>query len=213
VVLPVLDAVATGVELDTEAESALRGLGYLAADAGSAAELTDAVRAALRAGDAGAFAGQVAGAHVAVLEYGQRLQYALAWSHEQSRAVDAEILWTFGVSLPVALVPGRAGGLAGVAEDALADVLGANGDVEIGPDAGEVRTADDAVRFAVQALGGMSPPGAGSIPGAAARIGFDRTGEVLGRLAAPGESPLDRLDDLLLPDLGDRPRRGGRGAR
>ncbi|MCW2617589.1 MAG: hypothetical protein JWR28_738 [Modestobacter sp.] len=213
VVLLVLDAAATGVELDTEAQTALRGLGYLAADAGSAAEVTDAVRAALRAGDAGASAGQVAGAHVAVLEYGQRLQYALAWSHEQSGAVDAEILWTFGVSLPVALVPGRAGGLAGVVEDALGDVLGANGDVEIGPDVGAVRTADDAARFAVQALGRASPSGAGSIAEAAARIGFDRTGEVLGRLAAPGESPLDRLGDLPLPDLGDRPRRGGRGAR
>ncbi|HEV7871138.1 MAG TPA: hypothetical protein VGO95_07790 [Modestobacter sp.] len=213
VVLPVLDAAATGVVLDTEAETALRGLGYLAADPGSAAEVTAEVRAALRAGEAGAFTGQVAGAHVALLEYGQRLRYALAWSHDQSRAVDAEMPWTFAVSLPVALVPGNAGALAGVGEGALAEVLDANGDVEIGPDTGEVRTADDAARFAVQTLGPTSVPGAGPISAAAARIGFDRTGEVLGRLVAPGESLLDRLGDLSLPDPGDRPRRGPRGGR
>jgi hypothetical protein len=209
VVLPVLDAAATGAELDEGSDTALRGLGYLVTDDASAREVTATVRAALQAGDAGAFAGQVAGAHVAVLEYGQRLQYALAWSHEQSRAVDAEMVWTFGVSFPVALVPGRAGELAGMLEDVLADVLDANGDVEIGPDTGEVRTDGDAARFAVATLGPMAEAGAQADTGAAARLGFDRAGAALGRLTPPTESLLDKLEDLPLPDHSSRPRPRG----
>jgi hypothetical protein len=209
VLLPVLDATVTGGQLDAASDTALRGLGYLAADPGSATEITAAVRAALRAGEAGAFAGQVAGAHVAVLEYGQRLQYALAWSHEQSRAVDAEMVWTFGISLPVALVPGSAGDLAGAVEGLLADAVDANGDVEIGPDTGQVRTAEDAARFAVGTLGSAAVPGAEWTPAAAARVGFERAGDVLGRLAAPQESFLDQLGDVPHPDSSRRPRKGG----
>jgi hypothetical protein len=208
VVLPVLDAAARGAQLGAADDTVLRGLGYLTADHVSAAAVTEAVRAALQGGAAGAFAGEVAGAHVAVLEYGQRVRYALAWSHEQSRAVDAEMVWTLGVSLPVALVPGPAGELAGFVEGVVADVVDANGDVEIGPDTGEVRTGGDAARFAVGTLGPAAVPGAQVPPGAAARVGFDRAGEVLGRLTAPQESLLDRLGDLPMPDLSHRPGRG-----
>jgi hypothetical protein len=208
VVLPVLEAAATGAGLGAADDAVLRGLGYLAADHGSAAEVTEAVREALRAGAAGAFAGEVAGAHVAVLEYGQRLRYALAWSHEQSRAVDAQMPWTLAVGLPVAAIPGAAGDLAGVVEDVVADVLDTNGDVEIDPDTGQVRTGDDAAGFAVDTLGPVAVPGARADPGATARAGFDRAGEALGRLSAPQESLLERLGDLPLPDLSHRPGRG-----
>jgi hypothetical protein len=209
VLLPVLDAAATGAELDAVGDTALRGLGYLVADDGSAAEVTAAVRAALRAGEAGAFAGEVAGAHVAVLEYGRRLQYALAWSHEQSRAVDAQILWKLAISLPASLVRGPAGELMGGLEDQVADLFGANGDVEIGPDTGQVDSGDDAARFAVETLGPAPAPGTLATAAAAARGGFDRGGEALGRLTPPAESLLDRLGDLPTPDLSAR-RSGGR---
>jgi hypothetical protein len=149
----------------------------------------------------------VAGAHVAVLEYAQRLRYALAWSHAQGRAVDAEMLWTFTVSGPVAALRGTTGDLAGVAEDVLADVLGANGDVEIGPDTGRVRTAEDAARFAVGALGPAAVPGAQLPPDVVARLGFERAARTLGACSAPAESLLDRLGDLPLPDDSHRPRR------
>jgi hypothetical protein len=209
VVVPVLDAAATGARLDRDDDTALRGLGYLVTDNAAAAEVTAAVRAALRSGDAGAFAGEVAGAHMAVLEYGQRLRYALTWSHAQSRAVDAQMVWTMAVSLPVALIPGRVGDLAGVAEDVVADVLDANGDVELDPDSGLVRTGDDAARFAARALGSAVVPGAAHPTEEAARLGFDRAGAALGRLTAPEVTLLDRLGELPVPDLSHRPRPGG----
>jgi len=149
----------------------------------------------------------VAGALVAVLEYGQRLRYALDWSRAQSRAVDAQLVWTLGIGLPVAAVPGVAGEFAGVVEDVLADALDANGDVEIGPDDGRVRTGDDAARFAAVAIGPTAGPDTSSTT-AAARLAFDRTGEVLGRLSGPQESLLESLGDLPLPDLSHRPGRG-----
>jgi hypothetical protein len=83
-----------------------------------------------------------------------------------------------------------------------------NGDVELGPDTGQVRTADDAAAFAVQTLGRAPVPGARVGPGAAARVGFERAGAVLGTLTPPTESLLDRIDDLPVPDLS---RRSGRG--
>jgi hypothetical protein len=204
VVLPVLGAAATGEQLDATTDATLRGLGRLVAESGSAAQVGAAVGAALRAGQAGAFAAEVAGAHVAVLEYGQRLQYVLAWSQAKATAVDVQMVWTIGISLPVALVPGPAGELAGAVEDLAADALNANGEVEIGPDKGVVRTGRDAARFAAQALGSADPDSAG----AAARTGFDRTAEVLGRLRAPEESLLDRLGEISLPDVSRRPGHG-----
>jgi hypothetical protein len=214
VLLPVLDAAVSGGALDAHADAALRGLGHLVTDARSASEVTAAVEAALRAGAAGAFAGEVAGAHVAVLEYGERLRYALAWSREQSRAVDAQMLWELGISRPLSLVTGRAGELLDALEAPVADVLDVNGDVEIAPDTGQVRTAEDAARFGTSVLGPAAVPGARHTPAATARDGFERTAEVLGRLTAPQESLLDGLrdlplPDLPLPDLSARPHRGG----
>jgi hypothetical protein len=207
VVLPVLEAAASATAPEPGVDTALHGLGYLVADAGAATQVTAAVRAAVQAGDAGVHAGEVAGAHVAVLEYGQRLQHALAWSHAQDRAVDAEMLWTATVSGPVAALRGTTGDLAGAVEDLLADALDANGDVETGPDTGRVRTAEDAARFAVGTLGATAAPGAQGLPDVVARLGFERAGRVLGRPSAPEESLLDRLEDLPLPDGSSRPRR------
>src|SRR3712207_7122139 len=51
-----------------------------------------------------------------------------SWSAEQSRAVDADMLWTFAVQMPLQLMGRHVGELAGVVEEALADALGANGD-------------------------------------------------------------------------------------
>ena len=207
VVLPVLSAAGTGAGRAEDGDAALRGLGYLAAGTSSAGRLTDAVQAALRTGAAGAVAAEVAGAQVAVLEYGQRLRYALAWAHEQSRAVDAQILWELGVSQPLSLLTGRVGEVLDVIEDPVADFFDANGDVEIGPDRGRVRTADDAARLA--ATLGPAAPGTVVPSGAAARAGFARAGDVLGSLVAPGESLRDRFPDVSVPDLSSRRRRGG----
>ncbi|WP_138733946.1 hypothetical protein [Modestobacter excelsi] len=209
VLLPVLGAAVAGGALDARDDTALRGLGYLVTDAGSASQVTAAVGTALQAGAAGASAAEVAGAHVAVLEYGERLRYALAWGHTQSRAVDAQMLWELGVSQPLSLVSGRAGELLDVIEAPVADLLDVDGDVEIGPDTGRVRTAEDAVDFAGAVLGPDVAPGAFLPSGAAARAGFERTADLLGRLVAPSESQLDQLRDMPLPDLSSRPRRGG----
>jgi hypothetical protein len=141
---------------------------------------------------------------VAVLEYGQRLQYALAWSEAESTAVDAQMLWTLGVSLPTALWRGPAGELAGGVEGFVADALDANGEVEMGPDDGVVRTGSDAARFAVQALGSSGAEATGAL----ARTAYDRTGGVLGRLREPQpESLLDHLGDLPHLDPSRRPAR------
>jgi hypothetical protein len=142
-----------------------------------------------------------------VLEYGQRLQYALAWAAEQDWAVDWEIFWTFALDNPLSLSFGRGAGLAGAVEDGLADALDADGDVEIGPDTGVVRTGDDAVRLAVLSLG-RAAPGVEELAVAGARLGFDRATAALGRLTAPEESLLDQLDDLPLPDGTSRRGRG-----
>lgn len=192
VVLPVLDAAVTGAPLDAGGDAALRGLGYLVTDEDAATELTAAVRGALQTGAAGGFAGEVAGAHVAVLEYGQRLRYALEWSQAQSWAVDLQMPWQLAVSAPLSAVPGVAGELAGAVEGVAADLLGTNGEVEIGPDTGIVRTGVDAAGFAAGALGPAAAP--------AARAGFDRAGALLGGLTAPQPSLLDRMTDLELPD-------------
>jgi hypothetical protein len=199
VVVPVLDAAVTGAALDVGADAALRGLGYLVSDAAAAEEVDAAVSGALQGGAAGAFAGQVAGAHLAVLEYGQRLRYALDWSRAKSRAVDGQIVWTLGVTLPVALLPRGVGDVAGGVADLAAEAVGADGDVEIGPDRGAVRTGEDAAAFAAGTLGPAASPGA--------RAGFDRVGELLGDLGGPRESLLDRLGDLDSPNRGHRPRR------
>jgi hypothetical protein len=143
-----------------------------------------------------------------VLEYGERVRYALAWAQAQDRAVDADIIWTIAVHAPVALVSRRFGDLPGAAEAVLSDALDMNGDVEIGPDTGRVRTADDAAGLAVQALGAAAVPGARVGTAAAARMGFDRAGATLGRPVPPPAGLLDRLDDLPVPDLTRRSRRG-----
>jgi hypothetical protein len=208
VLIPVLDAAGTGAVLDGDADTALRGLGHLVADPRSAVEVTAAVRAALRSGSAGGFAGEVAGAHVAVLEYGQRLQYALAWSHEQSRAVDRHMVWTLAVSLPMAGARGSGGELLAAGVDVIADAWDVNGEVELGPDTGPVRTAEDAARFAASTLGPAGAPDAAHPRDEAARLGFDRAGAALGRLSPPQETLLDRLGDLPTPDPSRRPARG-----
>jgi hypothetical protein len=208
VVLPVLDAAATGAELDADADTALRGLGYLLADEEAATVVTTAVQAALRAGAAGAFAGEVAGVQVAVLNYGQRVRYALAWSAALSRAVDRQILWVMTVKPLVAAVPGGGGDLLGALEGVAADFFDADGDVEIGPDTGRVWTPEDAESFAVATLGTQPVEGARVTPGAAARVGFDRAGAAFGPLTPPATSLLDQLDDFTWSEPGRGHRHG-----
>jgi len=213
IVVPVLDAAATGADLDRDVDTALRGLGHLVADAGSAYAVTVAVQTALRAGAAGAFAGEVAGVHVAVLEYGQRLQYAQTWARAQGRALDRQALWQVAVHPWVMAVESRAeeagefvGEVVGAVEGVVADTVGMNGDVEVGPDTGQVRTGEDADAFAVASLGTAPVAGALAAPGPAAQVGFARAGATLGDLAPPPEdSLLDHLDDLPLSGGSRRP--------
>jgi len=205
VVLPVLaaaaDAVAGGV--DDATDTALRGLGHLLADDAHVRTVGAAVQAALGAGSGGPAAGALAGGFVAVEEYGQRIGHLLAWSREQERAIDREIVWTMAVTGPTTLVRGLTGQVVGELAGAAQERLGFDGSVDIGPDTGATYGSWDARRWAGAALG--SDAGSSVDVGAAAEAGFARAAEVLGRPVPPEPSPLDQLEDLQ-GDLPDRER-------
>ncbi|WP_164702613.1 hypothetical protein [Modestobacter sp. KNN46-3] len=192
-------------DLGASTDTDLRGLAHLFADEARSEPVVSAVHAALRAGEAGVPASSAAalvGATVAVQEHGQRLRHALAYSRAQEEAVDRQLLWTVGVTLPSAPLRGSRGELVGDVLDAAAGLVGADGVVRIGPDTGRVRTAEDAERTAVELLTAEAlPPGP---VGAAARTGFDQVAAALGRPGPPAPSPLDLLDDV--PDPDDRNR-------
>ncbi|WP_299952434.1 hypothetical protein [uncultured Modestobacter sp.] len=206
VVVPLLAAASSGVSgaLSPEGDAALRGLAHLLTDAARDEVVTTALAAALAGGAAGAAAPAVAGGHVAVQEHAQRLGYALVYSRALSRAVDVQMIWTFGVDLPAtALARGRAGEVVGAVVDGAAELLDADGEVDLGPDLGRVRTAADAERWAVQALGAT----ADGVPvGAGARGGFTSALQTLGTVSPSAPGPLDWVDDLTQPDRGDRDR-------
>ncbi|WP_222194260.1 hypothetical protein [Modestobacter italicus] len=204
VVVPLLAAASDAVPgaLAPETDAALRGLAHLLTDAARDEVVTTALAAALAGGAAGTAAPAVAGGHVAVQEHAQRLTYALEFSRAQSRAVDVQMVWTIGVDLPVTvLARGPAEDLVGAVLDGAAGLLDADGEVDLGPDLGRVRTAADAQRWAVQTLGGGV---AGAPVGAAAEEGFTAALQALGTLSPPEPGPLDWVDDLPFPDQGDR---------
>lgn len=211
VLLSVLDAAlrdggADG-DLDASTDTALRGLAHLLADDPRGEPVVGALRVELRDGDAAAAtssAAELVGATVAVQEHGQRLRYAFAYSEAHEAAVDRQLLWTLGVTVPTAPVRGPRGELIGDALDSAAGLFGADGAVRMDPDTGPVRTAEDAEREAVALLGDVLVPGS---VGAAARTGFGQVAAVLGRTGPPAPSLLDRLDDLPVPDQRDRWRR------
>ncbi|MCZ2822510.1 hypothetical protein O2V63_19405 [Modestobacter sp. VKM Ac-2977] len=212
VLVPLLDAAvrdggADG-DLDASTDTELRGLAHLFADEARSEPVVGAVHAALRAGEAGgpaSSAAAIVGATVAVQEHGQRLRHALAHSQAQGEAVDRQMLWTIGVTLPSAPLRGPRGELVGDVLDAAAGLAGADGVVRMGPDTGRVRTVEDAERAAVELLTADAFT-LGSL-GSAARAGFDQVAAVLGRPGPPAPSPLDRLDDVPDPDDRNRWRR------
>lgn len=195
-------------DLDASTDTQLRGLAQLFADEARSEPVVGAVHAALRAGQAGGSASSAAalvGATVAVQEHGQRLRHALAYSQAHGEAVDRQLLWTIGVTVPSAPLSGSRGELVGDVLDAAAGLVGADGVVRMAPDTGPVRTAEDAQRTAVELLTAEAPA-LGPV-GAAARAGFDQVAAVLGRPGPPAPAPLDRLDDVPEPDDRDRWRR------
>ena len=97
------------------------------------------------------------------------------------------------------VIPGALGDVAGAVETVLSDVLDMNGDVEIGPDTGEVgaqATTPRASPCSCSAAGRCL--GARAAAGTAARVGFDRTG--------PRSVGSHRLPPSLLGVLDDLPR-------
>lgn len=206
VVVPLLARASSGVSgaLSPEADTALRGLAHLLTDVARDEVVTTALAAALAGGAAGAAAPAVAGGHVAVQEHAQRLGYALEFSRAQSRAVDVQMIWSIGVELPAtALARGRAEEVVGAVLDGVATLLDADGEVDLGPDLGRVRTAADAERWAVQTLGGGVD---GVSVGAGARGGFTAALHTLGTVSPPVPGPLDWVDDLPIQEREDRQR-------
>ena len=208
VLVRLLDAAATtpeGAELAPATDAALRGLAHLLTDPERETVVTAAVAAAL-AGGTVVSGGAVAGAYVAVQEHAQRLAYALAYSREHGLAVDREIVWTLAATLPAELLRGEAGDLAGEVLGLAAGYVGADGEVDLGPDAGAVHSADDAVRWVGQTL--QPPPEAAGAVSAAVRAGFDDVLALLGQLEPPSTSFLDQVEDVPMPSRPtDRPGR------
>ena len=208
VVVRVLDravGAVPGGELTPPDDAALRGLAHLLTDAGRAGVVTAALGGALASGAVPSDA-VVAGGYVAVQEHAQRLAYALQLSRAQERAVDAQIVWTLGVTIPATAVRGLTGDLGREVLDFVAGLVGADGEVDTGPDTGRVRTAADAEEWVLDTAG-LKAADDGTV-GAAARLGFAQVHEVLGRWTLPVPSLLDRIDDLGAPDIpGGRPRR------
>uniref|UniRef100_UPI00201A626D hypothetical protein n=1 Tax=Modestobacter marinus TaxID=477641 RepID=UPI00201A626D len=195
----------TGGALDASTDTQLRGLAHLFAEEARSAPVVIALHAAARAAGVPAPRGaELVGATVAVQEHGQRLRYALAYSQEQEAVVDRQLLWTIGVGTPTSLVHGPAEDLVEGIVDSAATLVGADGEVRMGPDDGPVRTAADAERAAVELLTPAAPDTAAVE--AAARDGFEQVAATLGRLDPPSPSLLDRLDDLPLPEHEDRRR-------
>jgi hypothetical protein len=107
-------------------------------------------------------------------------------------------VWTFGLTAPVAAVRGPVGDLGSEALDVLAGLVGADGEVDLGPDTGRVRTASDAARWALDSVG---LPADGGSAASAARDGFTQVATALGQWVPPGASLLDRVDDVQAPDI------------
>ena len=200
VVISALAQVGSGGELDGAADAGLRGLGLLLSQPGQNGVVTGALTAVLHGGAGGAGAGEVAGAYVAVQEYGMRVRHALDCAREFAHAVDRQLNWTVGVTLPSVALQGWARPLLVEVEGRAARVFRADGDVDIPRDTRPVRTTDDAARLAEAVVAGG---------GAAGRAGFGRATALLGVPELPDTtSPHDVLDQVDMPD-----RRRPRGER
>ncbi|MCW2677572.1 MAG: hypothetical protein JWR70_2612, partial [Modestobacter sp.] len=135
---------------------------------------------------------EVAGAYVAVQEYGQRVRHVLDCSRELANAVDRQLNWTIWVTLPSLAVRGPAREFVVGLEDVAARAFRADGTVAAPRDTGTVRTAADAARLAGSVVVGG---------GDAGRAGFRRTTAALGVPEVPAAaSPLDVVGDVDAPD-------------
>lgn len=203
-----LELAATGGGLDAAEVAGLRGLGLLVSQPGLDGVVTGALSAALRTGEAGAPA-EVAGAYVAVQEYGQRVSHALACARELADAVDRQFLAEEVKLAFDAVTWGRGADVAEVGLDVLAWQFGADGAVALPEDVGAVHTAASAARFAEQVLAPAHPdvPAADRGTAAGARTGFRRTSGVLGVPPVPDPSSLGLIDSIDPPDPRDRPDR------
>ena len=191
----------------TGEDIALRGLGYLTADAQAALAVDQALVAWARqhvqvpAPGALPLTGAAAiGGYVAVREYGQRLVHALHGAQEQEKAADRAMNWLFFVSLPAALLRGLTGNVAGVLDGVGAQHFRADGTWDNGVDRGLVFRADDAAEEAESAV----PAGYGAVAAdqaAQAERAFDRTGRVLGTPRPPEPPAQDPVDTSDFPDL------------
>lgn len=173
------------------------------------------MRAAL---PAAASRAEVAGAFVAVQEYGARLRHALVCAQLLADAVDRQVSCDVVVRFPTAVAGEvvRSGVMEVVVDgvvDAGAVLLDAEGTFVPPPDAGQVRTAEDAVRLAAA----VDPAATERDPAAlrdAARAGFERTTAVLGVPVAPSAPPTESVDRFEPPERPNRPastiRRPGR---
>lgn len=148
-VVAALDEVAAGAAPTPAADAGLRGLARLLLLPGQEEVLIRTLADALRAGAAGGSAPEVAGAFVAVQEYAQRVQHALACAQGLVDEVEQQVWFDVGVRLPATIVGEaadkvvpRAGDLVDGVVDALAWVSGSEGSYVPPPDTGLIRTVE-----------------------------------------------------------------------
>ncbi|MGY1616930.1 hypothetical protein ACI797_09300 [Geodermatophilus sp. SYSU D00691] len=218
VVTSLLAAAAAGGPLTAVQDESLRGLGYLTVDEDAAAGVAAAV--GQRAAGEGAAGAAVVGAFLATREYGQRLDHALDAVEVMTAAVDRQITWQITVGVPTTILTefldrtlvGRvASEVVQQVEGLAVEAVDADGSWEVPPDDGPVFDRE-------QAAGAAAGPGPGDAAAEArerARVGFDRTGRILGvpELPRPDEAlPWERLPTPSdgLRDLVEDGRRGGR---
>jgi hypothetical protein len=207
VVVALGSLVAAG-QLDPATDTALRGLGLLLGQPGQGDVVSAALVAALRRPAGGVDPAELAGAHVAVLEYGQRVRHALDCARELAETVDRAIL---GQQVKAAVYLLTAGGGPGLgraavrfAVDPLLRLGHADGTVVLPPDTGTVHTADDAAELAEALAPGTA---------AAGRTGFGRATAVLGVPTPPPPDAALLIDEFDPPDRSHDPRSTVRAGR
>jgi hypothetical protein len=141
----------------------------------------------------------VAGALLAVEEYGQRLAHALAGAQARSDAVDRALAWLpvrLGLKGVVRVLPAGPGEAVDWVTDQATAALHADGTWEVPPDTGRHWSGEDA----------------GAVAGAAAAAAFTRAGAALGvpQAPVPPEDPLGDVTPDVDPEHEGRPRTGPR---
>jgi hypothetical protein len=200
-VVVLLGRVVAAGQLDAATDTALRGLGLLLGQPGQGDVVSAAVVAALRRPPGGVDPAELAGAHVAVLEYGQRVRHALDCARELAETVDRAILGQEVKAAVYLLTSGGGPGLGRAAVrfsvDPLLQLWHADGTVVLPPDTGTVHTADDAAELAEALLPGTA---------AAGRAGFGRATAVLGVPTPPPPDAALLIDEFDPPDRSHDPR-------